>query len=102
MSANEPTEQPAEAPAEASNSEPITLKVKAQDGSEIFFKIRPSTQLKKLMDSYCQRQGVDPKTVRFLFEGTRINETSTPRELGMQNDDSIDAMVEQRGGLGLL
>jgi len=101
MSANEPSEQPAEAPAEAS-SEPITLKVKAQDGSEIFFKIRPSTQLKKLMDSYCQRQGVDPKTVRFLFEGTRINETSTPRELGMQNDDSIDAMVEQRGGLGLL
>jgi len=101
MSANEPSEQPAEAPVEAS-SEPITLKVKAQDGSEIFFKIRPSTQLKKLMDSYCQRQGVDPKTVRFLFEGTRINETSTPRELGMQNDDSIDAMVEQRGGLGLL
>ena len=88
-----PTSTPVEAPAE-----PVTLKVKAQDGSEIFFKIRPSTQLKKLMDSYCQRQGVDPKTVRFLFEGTRINETATPRELGMQNDDSIDAMVEQRGG----
>jgi small ubiquitin-related modifier len=102
MSGNEPSEQAGEAPAEAATSEPITLKVKAQDGSEIFFKIRPSTQLKKLMDSYCQRQGVDPKTVRFLFEGTRINETSTPRELGMQNDDSIDAMVEQRGGLGLL
>lgn len=98
MSSNEPTDPPAEAPADPASSEPITLKVKAQDGSEIFFKIRPATQLKKLMDSYCQRQGVDPKTVRFLFEGTRINETSTPRELGMQNDDSIDAMVEQRGG----
>lgn len=102
MSGNEPSETPAEAPSDAPSTEPITLKVKAQDGSEIFFKIRPTTQLKKLMDSYCQRQGVDPKTVRFLFEGTRISETSTPRELGMQNDDSIDAMVEQRGGLGLL
>lgn len=98
MSANEPNETGAEPQSDAPSSEPITLKVKAQDGSEIFFKIRPSTQLKKLMDSYCQRQGVDPKTVRFLFEGTRISETSTPRELGMQNDDSIDAMVEQRGG----
>lgn len=98
MAGNEPTDPPADVPPDSASSEPITLKVKAQDGSEIFFKIRPSTQLKKLMDSYCQRQGVDPKTVRFLFEGTRVGETSTPRELGMQNDDSIDAMVEQRGG----
>lgn len=78
--------------------EPLTLKVKAQDGSEIFFKIKPTTQLKKLMDSYCQRQGVDSKTVRFLYEGNRVQEASTPRELGMTTGDEIDAMVEQRGG----
>ena len=33
----------------------INIKVKAQDGTEIFFKIKRSTQLKKLMDAYCQR-----------------------------------------------
>jgi len=91
-----PTSTPVEAPAE-----PVTLKVKAQDGSEIFFKIKPSTALKKLMDSYCQRQGVDSKTVRFLYEGNRVQETATPKELGMTSGDEIDAMVEQRGGARL-
>ena len=33
----------------------INIKVKAQDGTEIYFKIKRSTQLKKLMDAYCQR-----------------------------------------------
>lgn len=33
--------------------EQLNIKVKAQDGTEIFFKIKKSTQLKKLMDAYC-------------------------------------------------
>ena len=33
----------------------INIKVKSQDGTEIFFKIKRTTQLKKLMDAYCQR-----------------------------------------------
>ena len=45
--------------------EHLNLKVKSQvhfhliqDGEEVFFKIKATTQLKKLMDAYCQRQGV--------------------------------------------
>ena len=44
------------APAEAAPGtagEQLNIKVKAQDGTEIFFKIKKSTQLKKLMDAYC-------------------------------------------------
>ena len=33
----------------------INIKVKAQDGTEIYFKIKRTTQLKKLMDAYCTR-----------------------------------------------
>ena len=36
----------------------LSLTVKAQDGSVICFKLKKSTQLKKLMESYCQRHGV--------------------------------------------
>lgn len=43
----------------------LNLKVKSQvrqwlikDGEEVFFKIKATTQLKKLMDAYCQRQSV--------------------------------------------
>jgi small ubiquitin-related modifier len=38
--------------------EQLNLKVKSQDGEEVFFKIKSTTQLKKLMDAYCQRQSV--------------------------------------------
>ncbi len=37
----------------------LTLSVKAQDGSVICFKLKKNTVLKKLMDSYCQRNGVN-------------------------------------------
>jgi small ubiquitin-related modifier len=36
--------------------------------------------------------------VRFLFDGTRINPTQTPKDLDMEDGDSIDAMMEQVGG----
>ena len=40
-------------------TEYINLKVKSQDGEEVFFKIKKQTQFRKLMDAYCQRQGVN-------------------------------------------
>ena len=44
--------------AAGTDAQHINIKVKAQDGTEIFFKIKRSTQLKKLMDAYCTRQGL--------------------------------------------
>jgi small ubiquitin-related modifier len=76
----------------------ITLKVKSQDGNELFFKIKRGTQLKKLMEAYCSRNGINPTTVRFLFDGQRIQETNTPNDLNLEDNDQIDAMVEQTGG----
>jgi small ubiquitin-related modifier len=43
-----------------------------QDHNEVFFKIKRSTQLKKLMDAYCERQGKATSSVRFLYDGIRI------------------------------
>ncbi len=37
----------------------INLKVKGQDGNEVFFRIKRSTQLRKLMSAYCDRQSVE-------------------------------------------
>ena len=44
--------------ANPAQTEQLNLKVKSQDGEEVFFKIKSTTQLKKLMDAYCQRQSV--------------------------------------------
>ncbi|CAI2381917.1 unnamed protein product [Moneuplotes crassus] len=76
----------------------INIKVKNQDGAEIFFKIKKSTNLKKLMDAYCSRQGLMANTCRFIFDGERLRETDTPNSVEMENGDEIDVMVEQTGG----
>ncbi|XP_052606605.1 small ubiquitin-related modifier 1-like isoform X2 [Peromyscus californicus insignis] len=53
----------------------IEVKVIAQDGNEIHFKMKTTTQLRKLKESYCQRQG-----------------------LGLEEEDMIEVYQEQTGG----
>ncbi len=58
-------------------SEHLNIKV-TDNNNEVFFKIKRTTQLKKLMDAFCERQGKAPSTVRFLFDGQRVNPTDNP------------------------
>ncbi|GAA0175186.1 hypothetical protein LIER_28416 [Lithospermum erythrorhizon] len=76
----------------------INLKVKGQDGNEVFFRIKRSTQLKKLMNAYCERQSVELASIAFLFDGRRLRAEQTPDELEMEDGDEIDAMLHQTGG----
>ena len=75
----------------------VSLKVRGQDGTEVFFKIKRRSPLKKLCDVYAQRQGGTANAYRFIFDGNRITETQTPADLQMENDEVIDAMLEQVG-----
>ena len=72
----------------------IKLTVVSQDGNEIYFQIKETTPLQKLMHAYCNRQGIAPNKIRFLFDGNCINETETPQQLEMVDGDIIDVMVE--------
>eukprot|EP01121_Diplochlamys_sp_Union-15-3_P000506 TRINITY_DN10443_c0_g5_i1.p1 TRINITY_DN10443_c0_g5~~TRINITY_DN10443_c0_g5_i1.p1 ORF type:complete len:114 (-),score=29.78 TRINITY_DN10443_c0_g5_i1:97-399(-) len=85
--------------AKNNQTDQISLKVVAQDGAEVLFKIKSTTQLKKLMEAYCSRQGIDPNSIRFLWEGQRLREEQTPKELGMEDNDVIDAVLMQTGGV---
>ncbi|XP_065757346.1 small ubiquitin-related modifier 1-like [Phocoena phocoena] len=73
------------------------LKVIRQDSSEIHFKVKMMTHHKELKESYCQRQGVPMNSLRFLFEGQRIADTHTPKELGMEEEDVIEVYQKQMG-----
>jgi hypothetical protein len=78
-------------------SETIDIKVN-YEGCEMFFKLKRSTPLKKLMTVFCKRQGVDPQHVRFVFDGRRLAGQETASSLDMENDDTIDVLVQQTGG----
>jgi len=83
---------------EKAGGEHLNLKVKAQDGNEIYFRVKKTTQFKKVFAAFCKKVGADLDSVRFLFDGSRINPTTTPAELEMEDDDVIDAMIQQTGG----
>jgi hypothetical protein len=68
--------QQAEAP-DADTPQSLNIKV-TDNNNEVFFKIKRTTKLEKLMNAFCERQGKNPATVRFHFEGQRVQITDTP------------------------
>ncbi len=60
------------------------LNIKVTDNNnEVFFKIKRTTKLEKLMVAFCERQGKSPSSVRFLFDGQRVQPNDTPDSVGL-------------------
>lgn len=78
-------------------SEHLNIKV-TDNNNEVFFKIKRSTKLEKLMTAFCERQGKSLQSVRFLFEGQRVQPADTPDTLEMQDGDTLEVHQEQVGG----
>jgi len=87
--------------AEKPEGQPVNehLNIKVTDNNnEVFFKIKRTTALKKLMDAFCERQGKASNSVRFLFDGSRVQPTDSPDTLDMQDGDTLEVHQEQIGG----
>jgi len=95
MSDNANPDKPAEG---GDNNEYIKLKVVGQDANEIHFRVKMTTQMGKLKRSYAEKLGVPQSSLRFLFDGRRINDDETPKQLEMEADDVIEVYQEQTGG----
>nr|XP_045004305.1 small ubiquitin-related modifier 2-like [Jaculus jaculus] len=81
------------------NNDHINLKVEGQDGSVMQFKIKRHTPLSKLMNAYCERQGLSVRQIRFRFDGQPINETDTPAQLEVEDENTTDVFQQQTGGV---
>lgn len=87
-----------QAPATEVKSE-THINLKVSDGqSEIFFKIKRTTPLRRLMEAFAKRQGKEMDSLRFLYDGVRIQADQTPALLDMEDNDLIEAHREQIGG----
>jgi len=65
------------------------------------FQVKKSTKFSKVANSFITAKRVDPNFIRFFFDGNRINENrmdTTLGELGLQEGDLIDCVLEQTGG----
>jgi len=89
---------PGQGEVKTEDNSPINVKVVSSTGDEVFFKIKRNTKLSKLQGAYAGKVGKDVSSIRFLYDGTRISEEDTPASLDMEDNDTIDVMVEQVGG----
>lgn len=69
-----------------------------KQGNELVFKVTNKVKLAILMDKYCSAGGLVPGSVRFTFDGIRLDPKKTIGDMDMKDMDIIDAMVEQTGG----
>lgn len=71
-------------------AEPEHLNIKVTDNqNEVFFKIKKTTKLEKLMHAFCERQGKSLATVRFLFDGQRVQPEDTPSDVSLDHHMSF-------------
>ena len=61
------------------NPSPAHLNIGVRSDNTIMnFKIKPTTKLGKVMSAFCDRQGMNMDTVRFYFDGVRVEKEMTP------------------------
>ena len=70
--------------------------VRAQDGSEVQFKVRVSMYLGKVFYAYRQKKWIH-NTANFMYEGSVLEDFRTFGSYGMEDGDMVDMMLEQLG-----
>ncbi|KAL6586814.1 hypothetical protein OROMI_001802 [Orobanche minor] len=90
-----------------------TIKVKEEDGPtavniqyddpvrgqvKLSFLTHRDDPLRRIMLDFCDRMDLVYSSVTFRLDGENIRETQKPVDLGMADDDIIDAFTHLQGG----
>jgi small ubiquitin-related modifier len=76
----------------------ISIRVRSQQGEEVFFKIKPTTMMEKVIRAFADKLGVDAGALRLTFDGERVQGNKSAQEIGLQDGDVLDVMEFQVGG----
>ncbi|KAM3249697.1 hypothetical protein P3L10_011467 [Capsicum annuum] len=59
----------------------LELTIQSQDGSKLFFRMKPNITMRTIFKYYCkEKQIIDYRTVRFVFDGQRISARMTVKK----------------------
>jgi small ubiquitin-related modifier len=53
----------------------------------------------KVFQTYASKKGVQVDTIRFTYDGERVDKDSTPKMLGLEDQDQIDCFRHHVGGV---
>ncbi|CAL5991500.1 Sentrin [Hexamita inflata] len=79
--------------------EKITIKVSDDHDNGMQFRVKPTTQLKKIFDHFAAKQSVSRTDLRFYHNGVKLQDTDTPKDVNLQEGDTIEVLRQQIGGL---
>jgi len=75
----------------------VNCRLRDQGGEETYFKMRSNMQFTIIGNAYANRKGLNLDSLRFLFEGQRVFLHQTPDDIGLEDCDQLDVMLEQQG-----
>lgn len=78
--------------------EGLNIRLVNQSNEEIYFRIKPTTPLRRIFEVYSQRMGIQPNNLRFLFDGARLDPEKSPADYKLEQNDTIDVAIHQTGG----
>ncbi|KAM0892790.1 hypothetical protein ACQ4PT_025549 [Festuca glaucescens] len=78
----------------------IHIKVTSQTAPEVFFRVKHDIKMQRIIDQYCGKYSLDPRTVVFLNEDKYIRAAQTAEEAGLEDGSTIDVNMAQLGGSG--
>lgn len=91
-----PNTQTSVVSAESSSPETLTIKIRfVEDGEITLFKIKPTTRMGRIMETYAQWKRMEVENLRFILYGFRIDGDDTARQLGLVDQDEITVLHEQ-------
>ena len=64
------------------------------DDNEMDFRVKMTTQLSELKESYSDLVGFPLSSLCFSYNGQKINDEETPKQLQMKQDDVIEVYQE--------
>jgi small ubiquitin-related modifier len=80
------------------SGEAMTIKIKYNESTTVF-RVKGETLFCKVTKAYCDKVGHPITSMRFMFDGERINDDKQSiSELGLEDGDTVDAFLQQVGG----
>ncbi|XP_073277131.1 small ubiquitin-related modifier 2-like [Primulina huaijiensis] len=76
----------------------VRLKIKCnKDGIERFYMFNRNSRMKKLLLDYCRLTSISFLSTRFVINHRAFLIDKTPNQLGLDDNDQIDALIDGNG-----
>ncbi|CAO2198587.1 unnamed protein product [Urochloa humidicola] len=73
----------------------IVISIQDKDGQQQF-RVYKDEKFDKLLKAYAKKSKLNPSDLAFVFDGEKINPSSTPQDLDLEDDDMIEVCHKQR------